>query len=101
MRAGECRPLARAFFYAGGVMRRGNGLMGFSLIGGSCPEVGVLNPSILKTERPRRHPRSINLVAGLKDYPSGRSAFSRGSGFVLRPISDRPKGTTSRIGRVG
>src|SRR5260221_12251154 len=33
-------------------MRRRSGLMGFSLIGGSCLEVGVLDPSILKTERP-------------------------------------------------
>ena len=29
-----------------------SGLMGLSLIGGSCLEVGVLDPSILKTERP-------------------------------------------------
>src|SRR6202171_1892747 len=34
-----------------------SGLMGFSLIGGSCLEVGVLDPSILKTER-----RSVSLV---------------------------------------
>ena len=33
-------------------MRWRSGLMGFSLIGGSCLEVGVLDPSILKTERP-------------------------------------------------
>jgi hypothetical protein len=33
-------------------MRWRIGLMGFSLIGGSCLEVGVLDPSILKTERP-------------------------------------------------
>ena len=32
-------------------MRRRNGLMGFSLIGGLCLEVEVLNSSILKTER--------------------------------------------------
>jgi len=40
-------------------MRWRSGLMGFSLIGGSCLEVGVLDPSILKTERPARHLRSI------------------------------------------
>ncbi len=33
-------------------MRWRSGLMGVSLIGGSCLEVGVLDPSILKTERP-------------------------------------------------
>jgi len=38
-------------------MRRRSGLMGFSVI-----EVGVLDSSILKTERAPRHPRSINLV---------------------------------------
>jgi hypothetical protein len=31
-------------------MRWRSGLMGFSLIGGSCLEVGVLDPSILKTQ---------------------------------------------------
>jgi hypothetical protein len=36
-------------------MRWRNGLMGLSLIGVSCLEVGVLDPSILKTERPARH----------------------------------------------
>lgn len=33
-------------------MRRRSGLTAFSLIGVSCLEVGVLDPSILKTERP-------------------------------------------------
>src|SRR6266851_5941925 len=33
-------------------MRWRSGLMGVSLIVGSCLEVGVLDPSILKTERP-------------------------------------------------
>src|ERR1700732_1725559 len=46
------------------IMRRRNGLMGFSLIGGSCLEGGVLDPSILKTEHPPRHPRSIKMVTG-------------------------------------
>jgi hypothetical protein len=49
-------------------MRRRNGLMGFSLIGSSCLEVGVLDPSILKTEHPPRHPRSINVVTSLKAH---------------------------------
>jgi hypothetical protein len=40
-------------------MRWRSGLMGFSLIGGSCLEVGVRDPSILKTERPPVTPRSI------------------------------------------
>jgi hypothetical protein len=53
--------------------------MGFSLIGGSCREMGVLDPSILKTERSLRHPSSINVVT-VSAY--GHAAFSRGSGFV-------------------
>ena len=43
-------------------MRWRNGLMGFSLIGVSCLEVGVLDPSILKTERPARHLISAGLI---------------------------------------
>jgi hypothetical protein len=54
------------------IMRRRNGLMGFSLIGGSCLEVGVLDPSILKTEHPPRHPRSIKMVTGPKEQPPCR-----------------------------
>src|ERR1700682_4108899 len=38
------------------IMRRRNGLMGFSLIGGSCLEVRVVDPLILKTGRPACHP---------------------------------------------
>jgi hypothetical protein len=49
--------------------------MGFSLIGGSRLEVGVLDPSILKTERPSRHPRSINLVTALKEHGPLPSRF--------------------------
>jgi hypothetical protein len=41
-------------------IHRRSGLMGFSLIAGSCLEVGVLDPSILKTERPLRHPPLLN-----------------------------------------
>jgi hypothetical protein len=50
------------------IMRRRNGLMGFVLFGGSSLEVGVLDPSILKTERPPRHPRSIKMVIGPKAH---------------------------------
>jgi len=32
---------------------------------GSCLEVGCFDPSILKTERPPRHPHSINVVTVL------------------------------------
>jgi hypothetical protein len=38
------------------------GLTGFSLIGVSCLEVGVLDPSILKTERPPRLSSAPQLV---------------------------------------
>ncbi len=50
-----------------------SGLMGFSLIGGSCLEVGVLDPSILKTERaPVTRARS-NAYRGRRNTP-GRPA---------------------------
>jgi hypothetical protein len=45
------------------IMRARSGLMGFSLIGISCLEVGVLDPSILKTERPPRYPMRFNWLA--------------------------------------
>jgi hypothetical protein len=65
-------------------MRRRSGLMGFSLIGGSRPEGGVFDPSILKTERPHRHLRSINMVSPLNSGTANNPAtLSRGSGFVL------------------
>jgi hypothetical protein len=67
------------------IMRARNGLMGFSLIGVSCLEVGVLDPSILKTERPPRYSASISWLAypkQLAPLPS-RAALSRQSGFVL------------------
>jgi hypothetical protein len=58
--------------------------MGFSLIGGSCLEVGVLDPSILKTEHPRRHLRLMNMVSALNSgTANNRATLSRGSGFVL------------------
>ena len=70
------------------IMRRRNGLMGFSLIGGSCLEVGVLDPSILKTEtRPVIRAQSKWLPAS-RHTASVRAAYSRGSGFVLWPEPD-------------
>ena len=44
-------------------MRARSGLMGFSLIGVSCLEVGVLDPSILKTEGPPRYCTPIRWLA--------------------------------------
>ncbi|CAN1724183.1 protein of unknown function [Hyphomicrobium sp. 1Nfss2.1] len=44
-------------------MRARSGLMGFSLIGVSCLEVGVLDPSILKTERPFRYRPPVSWLA--------------------------------------
>jgi hypothetical protein len=46
--------------------------MGFSLILGSCLEVGVLDPSILKTERPLRQPRLITWLLPSTPYPQPR-----------------------------
>jgi hypothetical protein len=53
-------------------MRWRNGLMGLELIGVSCLEVGVLDPSILKTERPARH----LISAGARPFPEHRLARS-------------------------
>jgi hypothetical protein len=64
-------------------MRWRSGLMGFSLIGGSCPEVGVLNPSILKTERPPVTCARSNGYCCGSNAPDRAAATSRGSGFVL------------------
>src|SRR5258707_10889052 len=59
-----------------------SGLMGFSLIGGSCLEVGVLDPSILKTEHPLRHHRSITwLPSGSHAQPRGRHPPARAGSF--------------------
>ena len=70
-------------------MRARSGLMGSFgygvLIGVSCLEVGVLDPSILKTERPPRYLTLTQLVTGelsMRHAPCG-AALSRGSGFVL------------------
>jgi hypothetical protein len=57
-----------------------SGLMGVSLIGVSCLEVGVLDPSILKTERPARH--LISAGARPINEHHLRAARSRVSGFV-------------------
>jgi hypothetical protein len=60
--------------------------MGFSLIGGSCLEVEVPNPSILKTEHPGCH-----LISGRLNPSSSttlRAAPSRESGFVLWHTAD-------------
>src|SRR5215472_17608921 len=45
------------------IMRRRRSLIGLSRIEGSCPEVGVLELPILRTERPRSHPLSISWLA--------------------------------------
>src|ERR1700693_4426982 len=55
-----------------------SGLMGFSLIGGSCLEVGVLDPSILKTERPPvTYARSNSYCAGCNTPDRPASALPR------------------------
>jgi hypothetical protein len=41
------------------IMRRRSGLMGFSLIGSSCLEVGVLEPLNPQDRAPARHSRSF------------------------------------------
>src|SRR5260221_8587907 len=50
-------------------MRWCRGRMGFSLIGGSCLEVGVLDPSILKTERPPVTRARSNGYCGRRNTP--------------------------------
>jgi hypothetical protein len=50
----------------------------------------VLDPSILKTERPPRHLPLIDAVTVLVATASSRAAFSRGSGFVRWPFSSIP-----------
>jgi len=62
--------------------------MGFSLIGGSCLEVEVANPSILKTEHSPRHPLQLDRLPRPTTGSSLRAAPSRGSGFVLWPSPD-------------
>jgi hypothetical protein len=54
---------------------RRNGLMGFSLIGGSCLEVEVPNTSILKTEHPGCH--LISQTQPLLEQDLARSALPR------------------------
>src|SRR5262245_58746825 len=50
--------------------------MGLKLIGVSCLEVGVLHPSILKTERPPRHLISAGLIPH-HEHLLARSALPR------------------------
>jgi len=57
--------------------------MGFSLIGGSCLEVGVLDPSILKTERPPVTRVRSNDYCARRNAPDLAAAPSRESGFVV------------------
>jgi hypothetical protein len=57
--------------------------MGFSLIGSSCLEVGVLDPSILKTERPPVTYVRSNGYCGRHKTPDRAASTSRESGFVL------------------
>src|SRR6266404_6307977 len=71
-------------------MRWRSGLMGFSLIGGSCLEVGVLQPLDPQDGAPARHQRSINALAVLLTV-SIPATFSRGSGFVRWPWSEMTK----------
>jgi len=59
---------------------RCSGLMSLSLIGASCFEVGVLDASILKTERPVRY--LISLVPDPSTIIILRAALSRLNGFV-------------------
>src|SRR5882672_10890737 len=70
------------------IMRRRSGLMGFSLIGSSCLEVGVLDPSILKTERPPVTCARSKSYCGRRNRPTAPPAPSRGSGFVLVPQAE-------------
>jgi hypothetical protein len=80
-------------------MRRRSGLMGFSLIGGSCLEGGVFDPSILKTERPHRHLRSINMVSASTAQPTAapRSPGTRGKWVSAVP---RAMGISARCRRT-
>src|SRR3984885_7748934 len=65
-------------------MRWRSGLMGFSLIGGSCLEVGVLEPLDPQDGAPARHLRPVQMVTTVDPmHPTARPAPSRESGFVL------------------
>src|SRR5215471_6464683 len=69
------------------IMRRRRSLIGLSLIEGSCPEVGVWNPSILRTGRPPSHRLSINRSApSLAACSAPRAAFSRASISAGYPV---------------
>src|SRR5712664_2421468 len=60
---------AHAHVFEHALAQRADGLLAHW---GSCLEVGVLDPSILKTERPPRHPRSINVVTVPHGLQPGR-----------------------------
>src|SRR5216683_5976660 len=64
------------------IMRRRSGLMGFSLIGSSCLEVGVLEPLDSQDGTPGLSPAPAYLVTPSAP-PAPRAARSRESGFVL------------------
>jgi hypothetical protein len=69
------------------------------LIGGSCLEVGVLNPSILKTERPPVTCARSNGYGCRSNAPDRAAATSRRSGFVLWHFSNmRDFGVESAFG---
>jgi hypothetical protein len=62
-------------------MRWRNGLMGLKLIGVSCLEVGVFDPSIPKTERPPRHLISSR-VSGFVQWPDPEGARAERRHFL-------------------
>src|SRR5262245_45450369 len=66
--------------------------MGLKLIGVSCLEVGVLHPSILKTERPPRHLISAGLIPH-HEHLLARSALPRER---VRSMARRVSGLTQR-----
>jgi hypothetical protein len=66
-------------------MRWRSGLMGFSLIGGSCLEVGVLDPSILKTERPPVTCARSNVYCGRSMRPTAPQRPPAGAGSFFDP----------------
>jgi hypothetical protein len=75
-------------------MRWRSGLMGFSLIGGSCLEVGVLDPSILKTERPPVTRARSNGCRGRRNAPD-RAASPLPRERVRSLTRKRPCGVTA------
>jgi hypothetical protein len=75
------------------IMRRRNGLTASTepveVMGGSGPEVGVLDTLDPQASLPARHlTPSSNDAVYLAQPAASRAARSRASGFVLWPISD-------------